>query len=84
MNAIRSNNVSSKYQRFTSSGCKDIGFTKTEFVTKTQFLKNFYVLLIGGSLDRFVHDTPVKQYKICLSFYQAAIVLHRFRNSMQF
>ena len=38
MNAIRSNNVSMKYQRFTSSGCKDTGFTKTEFVAKTQFL----------------------------------------------
>ena len=38
MNAIRSNNVSLKYQRFTSSGGKDIGFTKTEFVAKTQFL----------------------------------------------
>ena len=38
MNAVRSNNVSLKYQRFTSSACKDIGFTKTEFVAKTQFL----------------------------------------------
>ena len=38
MNSVRSNNVSLKYQRFTSSGCKDIGFTKTEFVAKTQFL----------------------------------------------
>ena len=34
MNAIRSNNVSLKYQRFSSYGCKDIGFTKTEFVAK--------------------------------------------------
>ena len=38
MNAIRSNNVSLKYQRLTPLGCKDIGFTKTEFVAKTQFL----------------------------------------------
>jgi len=35
---IRSNNVSLKYQRFTSKGCKDIGFKKTEFLAKTQFL----------------------------------------------
>ena len=34
MNAIRSNNVSLKYQRFTDI----IDFTKTEFVAKTQFL----------------------------------------------
>ena len=33
MNAIRSNNVSLKYQRFTSEG-----FTKTECVAKTPFL----------------------------------------------
>ena len=38
MKAIRSNNVSLKYQKFTSSGCKDIGFTKTEFEAKTPFL----------------------------------------------
>ena len=35
---IRSNNVSLKYQSFTSKGCKDIGFKKTEFLAKTQFL----------------------------------------------
>ena len=38
MNAVRSNNVSLKYQRFTSSGYKVIGFTKIEFVAKSQFL----------------------------------------------
>ena len=38
MNAVRSNNVSLKYQRFTSSDCKDIIITKIEFVAKTQFL----------------------------------------------
>ena len=38
MNAVRSNNVSLKYQRFTSSDCKDIMITKIEFVAKTQFL----------------------------------------------
>ena len=38
MNSVRLSNVSLKYQRFTSSGCKDIGVTKTEFVAKTQFL----------------------------------------------
>ena len=38
MNAVRSNNVSLKYQRFTPSGYKVIGFTKIEFVAKSQFL----------------------------------------------
>ena len=40
MNAVRSNNVSLKYQWFTSSGYKVIGFTKIEFVAKSQFLLN--------------------------------------------
>ena len=34
MNAVRLNNVSLKYQRFISSGCKDIGITKIEFVQR--------------------------------------------------
>ena len=38
MNPDTSNNLSLKYQRFTPSGCKDIGIKKFEFVAKTQFL----------------------------------------------
>ena len=40
MNAVRSNNVSLKYQRFTSLGCEDIEIRKLEFVVKTQFLSS--------------------------------------------
>ena len=36
MNAVRSNNVSLKYQRSKSSGCKDMGTTKIEFATRSQ------------------------------------------------
>ena len=42
MNAVRPNNVSLKYQRFTSSGCKYLRITKIEFVAKTQFLQVSY------------------------------------------
>ena len=38
MKDVRSNNVILKYQRFTSSGCKDIRIPNIEFVAKTQFL----------------------------------------------
>ena len=38
MNSDRSNKLSLKYQRFTLSGCRDIGIRKFEFVAKTQFL----------------------------------------------
>ena len=37
-NCLGSNNKSSKYQRFTPSGCRDIGVRKFQFVTKTHFL----------------------------------------------
>ena len=59
MNYVRSNNVSLKYQRFTSSGYKVIGFTKIEFVAKSQFLCHlkFYI-------EISVHlDVPVKTDK---------------------
>ena len=38
MTSVKLNNLSLKYQRNTSLGCKDIGFKKFEFVAKTQFL----------------------------------------------
>ena len=50
MNAVRLNNVSLKYKRFTSSGCKDIRITKIEFVAKTQFL----------SFDKYVPKHLIK------------------------
>ena len=36
MNSVWSNNISLKYLRFTSQGCKNIGIRKIEFVAKTQ------------------------------------------------
>ena len=45
MTSVNSNNPNLKYQRFTSSGCRDIGIRKLEFVAKTQFLSlNIYFL----------------------------------------
>ena len=38
MTSVNSNNLNLKYQRFTLSGCKDIGIRKLGFVAKTQFL----------------------------------------------
>ena len=38
MNSVRSNNISLKYQSFTTLDSKDIGIIKSEFVAKTQFL----------------------------------------------
>ena len=38
MNSVTLNNLSLKNQRFTPSGWKAIGITKSEFVAKTQFL----------------------------------------------
>ena len=38
MNSVRSNNISLKYQRFTTLGFQDIGIRKSEFVSKNQLL----------------------------------------------
>ena len=38
INSVWSNNISLKYYRFTSSGCKNIGIRKFEFVAKNHFL----------------------------------------------
>ena len=38
MQSVRLNNVSLKYQSFTSSGWKNIGIRKFEFVAKTQLV----------------------------------------------
>ena len=38
INSGSPNSLSLKYQRFTPSGCKDIGVRKCKFVAKTQFL----------------------------------------------
>ena len=42
MNSVRSNNISLKYQRFTTLGSKDIGIINSEFVATTQFLSTFF------------------------------------------
>ena len=38
INSVRSNNLSLKYQRFISTGCRDIEIRKFEVVAKAQFL----------------------------------------------
>ena len=43
MNYVGSDSESSKYQRFTPSGCRDIGIIKFEFVAKT----NSFTVLFG-------------------------------------
>jgi len=43
MKFVRLNNLSLKYQRFTPTGCGDIGFRTFEFVAKTQILLGLQV-----------------------------------------
>jgi len=38
MNSSGSNSISLKYERYASSGCRDLGITKLGFVAKTHFL----------------------------------------------
>ena len=62
MNSVRLNNLSFKYQKFISSGCKDIEIRTFKFVAKTQFLcyeicKNYFVLFYN------VHKRTCSQLK---------------------
>ena len=50
MNSVKLNNLSLKYQRFTPSGCKDVGTRKFEFVTKTQILYGDIKILDPNSM----------------------------------
>ena len=43
MNSVGSNNLSLKYQRFTTSSSEDIEVLIFDFVPKTQFLYTFYL-----------------------------------------
>ena len=56
------NSVNLKYQKFTASGCKDIGTIKF-----TVFGKTF------SRTVRIVYDTHVKWYKMCSRLYKAII-----------
>ena len=48
MNSVRSNNLSLKNQRFTLSGCSQLGIRQFKFVTNTHnSFKPFYILLIN-------------------------------------
>ena len=58
MNSGRSNNLSLKYQMFTLSGCRDIGFRNFEFVIKTQFLYR-----VAFSLKT---HSPIKKKKLMI------------------
>ena len=46
MTSVRSNNISLKYQRFTTKGSKDLEIRKSEFVARTQLL-----CIIGSSVN---------------------------------
>ena len=66
INSGSPNSLSLKYQRFTPSGCKDIGVRKCKFVAETQFLSLYFVFLsvrysppapLGGGVDLYPGGT---------------------------
>ena len=44
INSVRSNILSLKYLMFLSSGCKDTGIRKFEFMTKSRFLYHHFLI----------------------------------------
>ena len=63
MNSDGSNNLSLKYQSFTSSGCGDKGIRKFAFVAKTKFL---YAAETMKEIERIYNFG--KQKKMTISF----------------
>ena len=55
MNSVRSNNISLKYQRFTTFGSKDIGIIESEFVAKTQLLYELQIMSEGREIEKGDH-----------------------------
>ena len=51
MNSVRPNNLSLKYQRYTQTGCKDIGIKQFEFMTKNQLLYKKAPFILNTSLQ---------------------------------
>ena len=46
INSVRSNDIHLKYKRFTTSGCKDKGIRKFNFVAKNQFLLKMNIIQV--------------------------------------
>ena len=61
MNSVRSNNISLKYQRFTTLGSKDIRIIKSEFVAKTQFVS-------GSSIKISLYSIMGQSYLISAAY----------------
>ena len=63
LNYARSNSLSLKYQKFTSSGYKDIGIRNFEFVAQTQFLY-FILISVLRALRTPLSRTKHLHYKV--------------------
>ncbi len=84
MNSVRSNNISLKYQRFTTLDSKDIVIIKSEYVARSQFLykKNkenvgsFYKLFKKDCqfLKEISKETEPSQNSLILLFFKSRIV----------
>ena len=71
MNSVWSNSRSLKYQRFTRSGCKDIGIRKFEIVAKTQFLSwCFMFAYVEVKIKEFNFLSLIRKFNILTWFYK--------------
>ena len=64
MNSVASNNLSLKYQRFTSSGWKYIEIGKTIHVSRRDFSVKFNMSFL---LAVAVESPPIESVKLCLN-----------------
>ena len=72
MNSVTPNNLSLKYQKFTPSGCKNIGIRKLKFVTKTQFLYKITIQPLFEKQSETYHHIIFKMLKFA-NFHQFSL-----------
>ena len=74
MNSVRSNNVSLKYERFATSGCKDTWMRKFEFFAKTQLLSvkvhESFLALLNQIKCHFINDV---KNKIIFNYFECPV-----------
>ena len=69
MTFVRSNNISLKYQRFTTLGSKDIGIRKSEFVAKSQFIWESWKFVVSIWEGINFHCRGLKLYAGWFTFH---------------
>ena len=73
MISVISNSLNVKYHKFTQSGCKDIGISNIEFVTKLNSFERFFKLDITSNNSSFKKRDMLDSTRYPLHIHQSNI-----------